>query len=333
MVITRTPFRISFFGGNSDYPAWYFKHGGSVLSSTINKYCYLTCRYLPPFFDHRYRVVYSKIENVGNVDDIAHPAVRGSLKMLEIEKGLEIQHYSDIPARSGMGSSSAFAVGLLHGLHGLLGKIKSREDLALEAIKLEQEVLGETVGVQDQIAAAYGGLNRIRLRTDGSFMVEPVCISPERRRELESHLLLFFTGISRTASEIATSVVQSLESKATSIHRMVEMVDEAVAILAGGSLRDFGLLLDEAWERKRSINKAVSTGEVDLAYQKARQAGALGGKLLGAGGGGFMLLFAEPEKHPAVLHALRDLLHVPFTLDNTGSQILVFAPEETDHLK
>jgi D-glycero-alpha-D-manno-heptose-7-phosphate kinase len=275
-------------------------------------------------------VVYSKIEHVSNVDEIAHPAVRGSLKMLGLEKGLEIQHYSDIPARSGMGSSSAFAVGLLHALHGLVGKIRSREDLAVDAIRLEQDVLGETVGVQDQIAAAFGGLNRIRLMTNGSFIVEPICISPQRRRHLESHLLLFFTGISRTASEIATNFVKSVEPNAATIHQMVEMVDQAVQILAKGSLTDFGLLLDEAWQRKRSINAAVSTIEVDAVYNKAKDAGALGGKLLGAGGGGFMLIFAEPEKHPKILHALRDLLHVPFALDNTGSQVLIYTPEESD---
>jgi D-glycero-alpha-D-manno-heptose-7-phosphate kinase len=328
MIISRTPFRMSFFGGGSDYPVWYGEHGGAVLSATIDKYCYLTCRYLPPFFEHRIRVLYSKIETVQTADEIQHPAVWGALKMMGIQRGLEIHHDGDLPARSGMGSSSAFAVGLLHALHALEGRIRSKEQLALEAIHLEQEVLKETVGSQDQIAAAYGGINIIRFFPGGAFSVQPLPLKEARKAAFLSHLMLFFTGVSRTSSNIARTFVDSLDHKATEIRRFVSMVDEAQVVLEAGAWADFGALLDEAWQIKKGLSRSISTSAVDHAYEAARAAGALGGKLLGAGGGGFLLIFAPPDRHPAVEAALRGLLRVPFAFEPNGSQIIFYDPEQ-----
>ncbi len=328
MIISRTPFRISFFGGGSDYPVWYLRYGGAVLSTAIDKFCYLTCRYLPPFFEHKFRILYSKIEMTQAATEIQHPAVRGALQMMGIERGLEIHHDGDLPARSGMGSSSSFAVGLLHVLHALEGRMASREVLAREAIHLEQNVLKETVGSQDQIAAAFGGFNAIRFRPDGLFAVEPVYLPPERLVQFKSHLLLFFTGLSRLSSEIAEKIVASIPAKENSIRRFIEMVDEALGILANGNLEDFGRLLDEAWQRKRALSEVVTNSTIDEAYEAAKTAGALGGKLLGAGGGGFLLIFAPPERHGSVRAALSSLLHVPFDFEPAGSQIIFYDPEQ-----
>lgn len=328
MIICRTPFRVSFFGGGSDYPAWYRQNGGAVLSVAIDKYCYLTCRYLPPFFKHRYRIVYSSIEMTREASQIKHPAVRGALQHLGITRGIEIHHDGDLPARSGMGSSSSFAVGILHALHALHGRIRSKEQLASEAIYLEQEVLRETVGSQDQIAAAYGGLNTTRFHRDGTFSVQPVHIPEVRLGEFKNHLMLFFTGLSRFSSDVAATFVGSLHSREEGIKRFVGMVEEAVRILSEGDLGDFGRLLDEAWGVKRSLSDSVSTPEVDEAYSAAKKAGALGGKLLGAGGGGFMMLFAEPDRQDAVKKALGSFLHVPFDFEPTGSQIVHYDPEQ-----
>lgn len=328
MIICRTPFRVSFFGGGSDYPTWYRQNGGAVLSVAIDKYCYLTCRYLPPFFEHRYRIVYSNIETTREVAQIKHPAVRGALEYLGITRGIEIHHDGDLPARSGMGSSSSFAVGILHALHALHGRIRSKEQLASEAIYLEQEVLRETVGSQDQIAAAYGGLNTTRFYRDGTFSVQPVLVPETRLVDFKKHIMLFFTGLSRFSSDVAATFVGSLQSREEGIKRFVGMVDEAVTILSEGDFRDFGLLLDEAWEIKRSLSDSVSTSEVDEAYAAAKKAGALGGKLLGAGGGGFMMLFAEPDSHESVKKALGSFLHVPFDFEPTGSQIVHYDPEQ-----
>lgn len=328
MIISRTPFRISFFGGGSDYPAWYREHGGAVLSTAIDKYCYLTCRYLPPFFEHRFRILYSKIENAQNAQDIEHPAVRGALLEMGIIRGVEIHHDGDLPARSGMGSSSAFAVGILHVLHALKGHMRSKEQLAKDAIRLEQEILKETVGSQDQIVAAFGGFNSIRFLTDGTFSVEPVIIPEVRMANFKQHLMLFFTGISRFSSDVAATFVGSLNDRAVGINRFVEMVDEGKDILARGRIEDFGCLLDEAWQIKRSLSSAVSTSAVDEAYALARKAGALGGKLLGAGGGGFLLVFAPPERRRHIEKALSHFLHVPFDFEPSGSQIVLYDPEQ-----
>lgn len=328
MVISRTPYRISFFGGGSDYPEWSREHGGAVLSTAIDKYCYLTCRYLPPFFEHRFRVLYSIIETCQRADEIQHPAVRGALQELGITRGLEIHHDGDLPARSGMGSSSAFAVGVLHALHALASRMRSKEQLAMEAIRLEQEILKETVGSQDQIASAYGGFNVIRFQKNGTFSVQPVLLPEVRMTALKHHLMLFFTGVSRTSSDVAATFVGTLNQKEESIRRFMSMVDEGLDILLRGEIEDFGHLLGEAWKIKRSLSASVSTEAVNEAYELALNAGALGGKLLGAGGGGFLLVFAPPGRRRHVEKALSHYLHVPFDFEPTGSQIVLYDPEQ-----
>jgi D-glycero-alpha-D-manno-heptose-7-phosphate kinase len=327
LIISRTPFRVSFFGGGTDYDAWFREHGGAVLSTTINRYSYISCRYLPPFFDYRNRIVWSKIETVSKHDEIIHPVVREVLKMMELQ-GVEIHHDGDLPSRSGLGSSSSFTVGILHGLNAMLGKMMTKEQLARIAINVEQELLKENVGVQDQIAAAYGGLNKIEIHPDGSFNVSPITLRAERLAALEDSLLLFYTGTSRFASEIAGEKIRSIPNKTAELHRMRQMVDEGVEILNNGSdLGDFGRLLDEAWQIKRELSSKVAPKFVDEIYAKARAAGALGGKLLGAGGGGFMLFFVEPERRQEVLTALEHLLVVPIKFDYSGSQIIFNDPD------
>jgi D-glycero-alpha-D-manno-heptose-7-phosphate kinase len=329
MIISRTPFRISFFGGGTDYPGWYRSHGGAVLATTIDKYCYITCRYLPPFFEHRICLVYSKIEYCRTIDEIAHPAVREVLRYLDMQRGVEIHHDGDLPARSGMGSSSAFTVGLLHALYALKGQIASKHQLAMESIHLEQERLKETVGSQDQVTAAYGGFNHIAFLPNGEISVKPLTIAAERLADLSSHLMLFYTGIKRTASNIAESYVNGIEEKRRQLRLMKDLVDESLSILnSGRPIVGFGELLHEAWEAKRSLSAQVSNTEVDQIYDLARSAGAIGGKLIGAGGGGFLLLFAEPSRHRAIREALRKLIYVPFKFEFSGSQIIFFDREE-----
>ncbi len=329
MIISRTPFRISFFGGGTDYPAWYRQNGGQVLGAAINKYCWITCRYLPPFFEHRYRVVYSKIEDCMRVEDIAHPAVREVLRYMNFDQGVEIHHDGDLPARSGIGSSSSFAVGLLHAMHALKSYMPTKVELARQAIHVEQDLLRETVGCQDQVFAAHGGFNKIEFLPNDEVVVSPLTLPPDRLRELGSHLMLFFTGISRTASEVAKSYTVDLEAKRSQLRRMGEMVAEAVAILhSGDSIERFGALLHEAWLAKRSLDRNISTGDVDQLYEAARAAGANGGKLLGAGGGGFFLIFARPDSQDRIRRALSKLIHVPFRFDFSGSRIVFFDHEE-----
>lgn len=329
MVISRTPYRISFFGGGTDYPAWYRRHGGAVLSATINKYCYLACRYLPPFHEHRIRVVYSKIELCQRVDEIAHPAVRAALRYLRINRGIEIQHGGDLPGRSGVGSSSAFTIGLLHALHALKGEVVGKKRLAREGIHLEQDVLKETVGSQDQVNAAYGGLNRINFLPTGDFTVLPMTLTRERLAELNSQLLLFYTGIKRTAAEVASSYVTDMEERASQLRLMHELVDQACDLLnSRRDLTGFGELLHRAWLAKRSLSDKVSNSDVDELYKQARLAGAVGGKLLGAGGGGFILLFVPPNKQAKVRKRLSRLIEVPFQFEFSGSQIIFYDIEE-----
>ena len=331
MIISRTPFRISLFGGGTDYPAWYLKHGGQVLASSINKYCYITCRYLPPFFEHRIRVVYSKIENCQNYDEIKHPAVRETLRFLQLERGLEIHHDGDLPARSGMGSSSSFTVGLLHALYALINVMPSKHQLAMESIHIEQNMIQETVGSQDQVIAAYGGLNQIVFSASGEITVKPVTISHERLAKLNSHVMLFYTGIKRTASDVAKSYVEEIEDKADLLEAMNGMVDEALRVLCGnGCLCKFGELLHETWMLKRDLSSKVSNHEVDGFYAKARAHGAIGGKITGAGGGGFLMLFVPPEAQGQVCHALKDLLHVPVKFESSGTQIIFYGPSKED---
>ena len=323
MVISRTPYRLSFLGGGTDYPEWYRTHGGAVLATTIDKYCYLTCRYLPPFFEHRYRVVWSKIETVATVEDITHPAVREVLRYLEADRGLEIHHDGDLPARSGIGSSSAFTVGLLHALHTLEGRTVTALQLARESIHIERDRLRETVGSQDQVLTAFGGFNHVTFRPDGEFSVEPIAVESERVKEFHSHLMLFYTGVARTASGAAASAVDRFDRAHAALGRLNGLVEDGLSLLSnGGALSGFGELLHEAWALKRCLGSHVSTQAVDDIYAAAREAGALGGKLLGAGGGGFILLFVEPPVQPRVRERLHRLLHVPFQFEPDGSQII-----------
>ena len=333
MIICRTPFRLSFFGGGTDYPGWYRSHGGAVLATTIDKYCYLSCRYLPPFFEHRFRIVYRKIENCRTIEEIGHPAVRETLRFLGIDRGVELHHDGDLPARSGMGSSSAFTVGLLHALHALRGEMPTRAQLAHESLYLEQEVLKETVGSQDQVMATHGGLRHVKFQPNGEISVDPLILPPARVAELKSHLMLFYTGIARTAADVARSYVEDLEGRRRQLRIMKELVDESIDVLASGTdIGAFGELLHEAWQTKRSLSSQVSNSQVDALYERARNAGALGGKLTGAGGGGFLLLFVEPNRQEAVTRALDGHLHVPFQFESAGSQIIFYEPG-TDYLE
>ena len=323
MIISRTPFRISFFGGGTDYPDWYQEHGGAVLSTTFDKYSYISCRELPPFFDHKHRIAYSKLEYVNEVKQIEHPAIRGIFNELAISKGMEIHCDADLPARSGLGSSSSFVVGMLQALKAQEGEYVSKDWLAKEAIRMEQTVLGECVGSQDQIAAAYGGFNFIEFKPGGDFVVNPLDISKERLEELNSHLLLFFTGFSRIASDIAKSKVANFINRKDELMAIRAQVDQAIDILVSPrDITEFGKLLDKAWQLKRNLSEKVSSGQIDGIYKKAQENGALGGKILGAGGGGFMLLFATPDKHARIIESLKELIHVPFQFENSGTQII-----------
>lgn len=332
MIISRTPYRISFLGGGTDYPSWYRKHGGAVLGVAINKYCYITCRDLPPFFEHHYRVVWSKIENCNSIDEITHPAVRATLKFLNYERGVEIHHDGDLPARSGMGSSSAFTVGLLNVLYALKGQMPEKRRLALDSIHIEQDIIQETVGSQDQVFAAYGGLNFITFHADDEFSVKPVTISTERSQDFNNHLMLFYTGIMRTASDVADSYVSKIENIDRQLRITNDMVKEGLSILTGNhDLKEFGGLMHEAWQVKRSLSNLVSNPQIDEIYQQALDTGALGGKLTGAGGGGFLLLFVPPNCHDKVRECMNKLINVPFKFEHFGSQIIFFQPEE-NHL-
>lgn len=324
MIISKTPFRISFFGGGTDYVPWFKENGGMSLVTTIDKYCYITCRYLPPFFEYNSRIVYSKMELVKNNNEISHPAVREILRYLEISRGVEIHHDADLPARTGLGSSSAFAVGLLNTIHRMFGRAPSKMELAEEAIYVEQGLCKENVGCQDQISTACGGLNVISFDWNEKpvYEVEKVKISQERIREFEGNLMLYFTGFSRIASEIAKHQIENIPNKTRELRRMMSMVSEGLDILHTGDLDDFGRLLHEGWALKRSMSTRVSTPEIDLLYDKAVQSGALGGKILGAGGGGFMLLYVPKEHQPRVRRALEDFLEVPFKFENTGTEII-----------
>jgi D-glycero-alpha-D-manno-heptose-7-phosphate kinase len=328
MIISRTPFRVSFFGGGSDYPAWYRENGGAVLATTIDKYCYISCRYLPPFFEHRYRIVYSKIENVKEISEIQHPAVRAVLQCLECTRGVEIHHDGDLPARSGLGSSSSFTVGLINTMMALNGRHISKEENAKLAIHIEQNVIRENVGSQDQVSAAFGGFNIIEFDQQDSFRVIPLILPPQRFKELESHLMLFFTGLTRTASEIAKSKIDNIPKRQVEIRRMQELVQEAVSILRGDHtpIAEFGKLLDQSWKYKKRLSAEISTQRIDEIYEAACNAGAIGGKLLGAGGGGFILLFVKPEQQQRVRETLSSLVHVPFSFENSGSKIVLYQP-------
>jgi D-glycero-alpha-D-manno-heptose-7-phosphate kinase len=325
MIISRTPFRISFFGGGTDYPAWFRENGGSVLSTTINKYCHISCRYLPPFFTNKHRIVWSQIESVSSLEEIKHPAVRECMRFLNMSEGLEVHHDGDLPARAGLGSSSSFTVGMLHALHGLQGRMPDKRQLAIDAIHVEQNLIGENVGCQDQIAVAFGGFNRIDFDPTGAFSISKIILTPERLVALQDHLLLMFTGVSRTASDIAGDKIKAMNDKKSELVLMQQMVVEAMKILGNtGSLDDFGRLLHESWQLKRSLTQKVSTLQIDAIYDRALKSGAIGGKLLGAGGGGFMLFFAPPEKHQGIKQSLAEFLHVPFRFETSGTHVIFY---------
>ena len=328
MIISKTPFRISFFGGGTDYPEWYHENGGSVLATTIDKYCYISCRHLPPFFEHKHRIVYSKIESVKTTEEIQHPVVRAVLSNLSITDGLEIHHDADLPARSGLGSSSSFTVGLINVLNALKGLQISKQDLAKQATYIEQEVLKETVGSQDQVLAAFGGFNRIDFHPDDSFNISPVIINKDLVEQLQSHMLLFFTGLSRFSSDIARDKVSNFTNRFQELTQIKEMVDEGMSILQSPStpIMDLGKLMHESWKLKRSLSAKVSTPKIDEIYEAGIKAGATGGKILGAGGGGFILFFAEPKNHKKIRERLKSLVHVAFHFDDVGSKIVVYEP-------
>lgn len=330
MIITRTPLRISFFGGGTDYPVWYREFGGAVLSTTIDKCCYITCRRLPPFFEYHSRVSYSKIENVDRNGAIEHPSVRGCLQFLGIDEGVEIHHVADLPARTGLGTSSAFTVGLLLGLYALKERMRDKRSLALDAIHVEQDLLKEAVGSQDQISAAHGGFNRINFNTDGSFEVRPVIASASRLAELQQNFALFFTGFSRTASEIAKEQIKMTPHRKRELDLMHQMVDEAQSIITNSnrSLDEFGQMLHESWQLKRTLTQNITNNSLDEIYEAGRSAGAIGGKLLGAGGGGFMLFYVPPERRKELRMRLKNLLCVPFSFSNRGSHVAVNEPDE-----
>ena len=326
MIITQTPFRMSFFGGGTDFPGFYREHGGAVLSTTFDKYCYVNVRHLPRFFDYTTELSYAKTERVTDVESIEHPAIREAMKMLDMHE-IRLTYEADLPARSGLGTSSSFAVGMLNAFYALKGKYADKRKLADDAIYLERVLCKESGGIQDQIAASFGGFNKISFNADG-YTVSPVIISPERKLRLNDNLMLFFTGFSRFSSDIQVEAEKSLKSKEAQLLEMLQLVDEAEHVLTSKTdLTEFGKLLDYTWKLKRGITSKVSTDSIDAIYDKAIKAGATGGKLLGAGGGGFLLFYVETEKQKNVLEALNNLLYVPFEFETAGTQVIHYTPE------
>lgn len=325
MIITKTPFRMSFFGGGTDMKDFFCENGGAVLSTTFDKYCYVTVRHLPKFFTYSTELSYSKIERVTNVDNIEHPAIRNAMKMLNMHE-IRLTYEADLPARSGLGTSSSFAVGMLNAFYALKGKYVGKKRLADEAIYLERVLCKEEGGWQDQIAAAFGGFNRINFSKDG-YEVLPIIISPERKKRLNENLMMFFTGFTRLSSEVQR--VNKPKDKKLELKRILNLVDDAEEILVDSNrdLDDFGTLLDHTWKLKRKTGELVSTDSIDQLYKRGIEAGALGGKLLGAGGGGFLLFYVQPEYQEAVRYAMRDLLYIPFEFENSGTKVIHYTPE------
>src|SRR5271155_710961 len=330
MITTRTPLRISFFGGGTDYPVWYREFGGAVLATAIDKCCYITCRRLPPFFEYHSRISYSRVENVNQNSAIEHPSVRACLQYMGVDEGVEIHHVADLPARTGLGTSSSFTVGLLLGLYGLRDQMRNKHELASDAIRVEQDLLKEAVGSQDQVTAAYGGFNRVNFNTDGGIEVKQVITSPERLAALQQNFALYFTGFARTASEIAKEQIKVTRNRKHELDTMFQMVNEAEAIVTNSnrSLDEFGHLLHESWQVKRTLTQNITNSSLDEIYEAGRSAGALGGKLLGAGGGGFMLFFVPPERRKELRARLKNLLCIPFGFSSRGSHVVVYEPEE-----
>lgn len=328
MIITKTPFRMSFFGGGTDIPAFFNDYGGAVISTTFDKYCYVNVRHMPPFHPYISELVHNRFERVNNIEDIEHPLIRECMRLHDIHE-IRLTYEGDLPARTGLGTSSTFAVGMLNAFCALKGKLMSKRQLAQEAIHVERDILKEHGGWQDQVAAAYGGFNRIDFK-DGDFAVHPIVISPERKKELDDNLLLFYTGLQRFSSEIQANTFAKPVNKTQQLKDMLALVDEAETILCDKNklLADFGKLLDETWKLKRGTGAKVSNSSIDELYMKALKAGALGGKLLGAGGGGFLLFYCEKEKQHVLREALENLMVVPFSFENEGAQILYYNPVE-----
>lgn len=327
MIITKTPFRMSFFGGGTDMEEFFKENGGAVLSTTFDKYCYVNVRHLPRFFEYSTELSYSKTERVTDINDIQHPAIRNAMKMLDMHE-IRLTYEADLPARSGLGTSSSFAVGMLNAFYALKGKYADKKKLSDDAIYLERVLCDEAGGWQDQIAASYGGFNRINFSADG-YEVLPIIISPERKRELNSNLMMFFTGFTRFSSEVQIANAATKIDKTAQLKEMLSLVDEAEHVLTdkGTDLNEFGRLLDHTWRLKRQTGAAVSTNSIDELYEKGIKAGALGGKLLGAGGGGFLVFYVEPEHQLAVKAAMADLLYVPFEFENGGTRVIHYSPE------
>jgi len=328
MIITKTPFRMSFFGGGTDMELFFREYGGAVLSTTFDKYCYVTVRHLPPFFDYNIELAYSKMERVTNLNDIKHPAIRNAMKMLDMHE-IRLTYEADLPARSGLGTSSSFAVGMLNAFHSLKGKYVDKRTLANQAIYLERELCHEAGGWQDQIAAAFGGMNRIDFKKDGTFDVRPVIIHPARKAQLNDNLLMFFTGFTRFSSEMQKVNQTGYREKIRQLQQMYALVEDAEAVLEDkySDLNDFGILLDKTWRLKRQTGGAITTNSIDDIYKRGIDAGALGGKLLGAGGGGFLVFYVTPEKKESVMSAMKDLLYVPFKFEGGGTQVIHYTPE------
>ena len=328
MIITKTPFRMSFFGGGTDIESFFSEYRGAVISSTFDKYCYVNVRHLPRFFDYSTEISYSKTERVTNIEDIEHPAVKYAMKMLDMHE-IRLTYEADLPARSGLGTSSSFAVGMLNAFHCLKGNYADKKKLADQAIYLERVLCKEAGGLQDQIAAAYGGLNRIDFNKDGTYDVKPIIIHPDRKKTLNDNLLMFFTGFTRFSSDLQKANAIGYSEKIKQLQEMLNLVDEAEAILENkhSNLDDFGMLLDKTWRLKRQTGGAITTNKIDSLYDTGIEAGALGGKLLGAGGGGFLVFYVRPEKQESVLKAMGELMHVPFRFEEGGSRVIHYSPE------
>lgn len=329
MIITRTPLRISFFGGGTDLPRWYMEHGGAVLSTTIDKYHYIICRKLMPYWEYRHQLRYgSAYENVSAIDDIRHPSIRETMRFFGIREGLDMQYSTDIPAHSGMGSSSAFTVGFVHALYGMQGKMANKRQLALDAIHIEQNMIKEAVGAQDQVAVAFGGLNYIEFKKNGGFFVHPVLVSRQRKEMLERHLVLVFSGFQRFATDVEMDKLANLDDNQNSFHQLSALAKCALDILTSNEdIRKFGEMLNHAWQLKKSLSQRVTTEAIDRIYNVGIKNGAIGGKLLGAGGGGFLLFFCEPEKQPQLLRSLNNHLCIPFRFEENGSQVIYYREE------
>ncbi|MDD7534829.1 MAG: hypothetical protein SPK18_06440 [Treponema sp.] len=327
MIITQTPFRMSFFGGGTDFSGFYNEHGGAVISTTFDKYCYVTVRHLPPFFDYKTHVTYSREEKINNLSEMQHPAIRNAMEWLDMHD-IRLTYESDLPARSGLGTSSSFAVGMLSAFYALKGQYADKRKLADDAIYLERTLCKEAGGIQDQIAASFGGMNRINFSADG-YTVHPVIINPERKKFLNEHLMLFFTGFSRFSSDIQKGTEKSMKDKTQQLLEMYKLVDDAEKILTdkNTSLDEFGKLLDYTWQLKRGISSGISTDSIDEQYERAKKAGALGGKLLGAGGGGFLLFYVPKDKQADVKKALAGQMYVPFSFENDGTKVIHYSPE------